>query len=152
MKIGFIKSVILSAISLVVSYAALGQSAPTLSLSAASTHVPVVQGTSATDVFTVTTGGSFAGNVNFTVAGLPSGVTGSWSSNPITPVSGTGSSTLKLAASTAATVNWFTFTVTAAGDGLSVTWTYTVEIEQAPGMTMQVSNTALSMTSLGFGP
>jgi hypothetical protein len=149
MKIGFIKSVILSAISLVVSYAALGQSAPTLSLSAASTHVPVVQCTSATDVFTVTTGGSFAGNVNFTVAGLPSGVTGSWSSNPITPVSGTGSSTLKLAASTAATVNWFTFTVTAAGDGLSVTWTYTVEIEQAPGMTMQVSNTALSMTSLG---
>jgi hypothetical protein len=149
MKIGFIKSVILSAISLVVSYAALGQSAPTLSLSAASTHGPVVHGTSATDVFTVTTGGSFAGNVNFTVAGLPSGVTGSWSSNPITPVSGTGSSTLKLAASTAATVNWFTFTVTAAGDGLSVTWTYTVEIEQAPGMTMQVSNTALSMTSLG---
>ncbi|MGD0940011.1 MAG: hypothetical protein ABR905_09880 [Terracidiphilus sp.] len=49
--------------------------APTLNFSPAVTHLPVVQGGSATDVFTFTAGGSFHGTVGLAISGLPSGVT-----------------------------------------------------------------------------
>ena len=56
--------------------------APTLTYSPALTHIPLLQGQTATDVFTFTTGGSFQGNVTVAVSGLPTGVTGYWSQSP----------------------------------------------------------------------
>ncbi|MGD0940012.1 MAG: hypothetical protein ABR905_09885 [Terracidiphilus sp.] len=44
---------------------------PTLNFSPAVTHLPVVQGGSATDVFTFTGGGSFQGTVGLAISGLP---------------------------------------------------------------------------------
>jgi len=122
---------------------------PTLTFSPALTQIPVMQGTSATDAFTFTTGGGFTGSVSLALTGLPSGVTYSWSQNPVSISSNAGASQLKLTASSTAVVNWFTFTVTATGDGLTVTRNYTVEVGQAPGFNMSVVNTTVSLTSLG---
>ncbi len=123
--------------------------APTLSFSPASTHVPVIQGAQATDLFTFTSTGSFHGAVTLTISGLPSFVTASWSSDPVTLASSTGSSTLTLAPSATATVNAFMFTVTASGDGLTVSRNYTVEVEPAIGVQAQLSNSALTIEPQG---
>ncbi len=123
--------------------------APTLNLSTATTHVPLVQGASASDLFTLTSGGSFQGNVTMAVSGLPSGVTGSWSSSTVTPASGTGSSTLTLVASPSAISNWFSFTVTATGDGLTATQSYVVEVKPSTGVQIQLSQTSLSIEPQG---
>ena len=122
---------------------------PTLAFSPVLTHLPVVQSSSATDVFNFTTGGSFHGAISLTVSGLPSGVTASWSSNPVTVSGGAGSSTLTLSANGSVTPNWYSFTVTAAGDGLSVSWAYTVEVEPTIGVTMQLSQRALIIEPQG---
>lgn len=122
---------------------------PTLSIAPALTRIPVVQGTSASDVFTVATGGSFQGNANLSVSGLPSGVTGTWSNSTVTPASGSGSSTLTLSATSAAKVSSVSFTVTATGSGLTVAKSYTVAIGQAPGILVGYSNASLSMSSMG---
>ena len=122
---------------------------PTLKLSPASwTQVPVVQGASATAVFNVTSGGSFQGNVTLTIAGLPSGVTVSWSSDPVTLTSGAGASTLTLTASATAKVSSTTFTVTASGDGVSMYQNYIVQVLHAPGVQLTSSLQGLSMWSM----
>lgn len=118
---------------------------PTLILSPALTHLPVIQGSTATDVFTLTGGGSFHGAVTLSVSGLPAGVSASWSSNPVTLTAAGGSSTLTLTASTSATVNWFKYTVTANGNGVMVATDYTVEVEPLIGLQVQLSNSALSL-------
>jgi hypothetical protein len=125
--------------------------APTLTFAPALTTVPVVQGATATDAFTITGGGSYQGPVSLSVAGLPTGVTASWSKSTVNLVSNSGSSTLTLTAASSAAVNYFNFTVTATGDGLTVTKTYTVHVVQAPGMKMTLNTTSLSMTSMGTG-
>ena len=122
---------------------------PTLYFSAALTHVPIKQGAKATDLFNFQGGGSFHGPVTLTISGLPSFVTASWSSDPVTLVSGTGFSTLRLAPSATATVNWFGFTVTASGDGLTVSRNYVVEVSPAIGAQVQLSNSALSIEPQG---
>ncbi len=119
--------------------------APTLSFSPASTHVPIKQGAEAKDLFTFTSTGSFHGAVTLTISGLPSFVNAWWSSDPVTLASGTGSSTLTLAPSATATVNAFMFTVTASGDGLTVSRNYTVEVEPAIGVQTLLSNSALTI-------
>ncbi len=121
---------------------------PTLAFSPADSAVVVRQGESASDVFTIKTGGSFQGDVKVTVSGLADGVGGSWSSTTVTMNSGTGSSTLILKPSLAAQVRSSGFTVTASGDGLSLSRAYPISVEQAPGVTMKLSHQSLSMQSM----
>jgi hypothetical protein len=126
-------------------------SSPTLTFSPALSTVPVLQGASATDVFTFTGGGSYNGPVSLAIAGLPSGVTASWNNSTVNLVSNSGSATLTLVAAPSAAVNYFNYTVTATGDGLTVTKTSTVHVVQAPNMTIGLSTSNLSMTSMGSG-
>jgi hypothetical protein len=125
--------------------------APTLTLSAASTKVTTGQGGSVANVFSVVTGGSFHGPVTLSLSGLPSTVTASWTSSSFTPATAvsTTNSVLTLAASPTLAPNWYNFSVTAAGDGLSVTWNYTLIVNQSPGITAAVSMTSFGMTSMG---
>ena len=122
---------------------------PALTFSPAATHVPVMQGTSANDLFTFTMGANFTGTISLSVTGLPGGVLASWSSDSVAMSAGSGTSTLTLSASPTATTNWFSFKVTATGDGLTTSNTYVVEVQQAPGMTMNVSQTSMGMPSMG---
>jgi hypothetical protein len=118
---------------------------PTLRMSPVLTHVPVKQGESATDQFTFVAGGSYHGQLALAVSGLPTGVTGTWSSPELPISAGAGSSTLMLTASASAVVNWFHFTVTASGDGLTISTVYTVEVEPIIGFRMALSNTAVNI-------
>lgn len=104
-----------------VTYALTVTQPPTLTLTAASTSVPLVVGGSGAVKLTTATGGSFAGTIGFTVSGLPSGVTASWSANSITPAAsvGTATTTLTLTASASARIGPAGIVVTAAGDGLT---------------------------------
>jgi hypothetical protein len=125
--------------------------APTLNFSAASTKVTTVQGAGIGDVFTFVTGGSFQGPVTLSIAGLPSAVTAAWSSSSFTPASAVSStaSTLTLTPSATLAPNWYNYSVTASGDGLSVTWNYTLIVSQAPGVTASVNLGSFTMLSMG---
>ena len=123
---------------------------PTIAFSPASwTKFPVAQGAKADVVFLVTTGSSFQGNVTMSVTGLPSGVTGSWKSNPITPVSNTASPELILTASAAADLGQTQISVIASGSGATLVRNYWLSVEPGPGVNVSLSHSKLSMTSMG---
>jgi uncharacterized membrane protein len=134
-----------------VSYALTVSAPPTLTLSAGSSAVTMVQGASGQVSFTADTGGSFTGNVSLSLSGLPSGLTASWSANPVSPASGSASAsaTLTLAAGASTAVGSSTLTVTASGDGLTATSKVTLQVTQGPSFTLAASPTAVSMQSLG---
>jgi hypothetical protein len=120
---------------------------PTLTLTASSTKLVVLQTDSIANIFTIATGGSFHGPVTLSVSGLPSGVTGKLSKSTFTPASATSSTTATLTFSVGSAVSpqWYRYTVTAAGDGLSVTWTYTLIVDPLIGMSSSVSSPALDV-------
>jgi hypothetical protein len=72
----------------------------------------------------------FAGNVTFSVSGLPSGVTALWNPNPTT-----GTSTLTLTTSSSATPGTSTLTITGTSGYLKATTTLSLTVE-APGFTV----------------
>jgi hypothetical protein len=83
----------------------------------------------ASQVISLTGGGSFHGTVAVSVSGLPPYLTAAWSSNPVTlNSSNSGTSTMTLTASmvtqgaaqVTVTPGTYTVTVTATGDGLTV--------------------------------
>jgi hypothetical protein len=121
--------------------------APTLTLSAASSSLTLNQGTAGTVGLTATTGGSFTGNISFSVAGLPAGVTAQWSANPLSPSATTAGSseTLTLTATPTATAGSATVTITAAGDGLTASQTVTLKVQAAPSLTVTPAATTLSV-------
>jgi subtilase family serine protease len=122
---------------------------PVLVLSANSSVVTVAQGASNTAGFSVSTGGSFSGNVSLSVSGLPAGMTAQWSANPLTPASSdsTNQATLTLTAANSAAVAATQLVITAAGDGLVSSQAVTLQVQQAPGIQLTVSPSALSVLS-----
>jgi subtilase family serine protease len=103
---------------------------PTLALTATAQTAAIPDGGSAMIRFSAVTGGSFTGDVSFSVSGLPGGVTAAWSTNPLTPSSSasTNNVSLKLTAAQGAPNGSSTVVVTAAGDGLTATQTITVTV------------------------
>ena len=102
-----------------------GPKAPSFTLSASPGYLTIYTGSIGTSTITVNGWGGFTGSVNLSVSGLPSGVTATWSTNPTT-----GTSVLKLAASSSAntnTVNPTLLTIT----GTSGTLTATIYINLA---------------------
>jgi hypothetical protein len=88
-----------------------------------------VSQTTAQQLFTFTGGGSYRGPVTLSVSGLPSYVTASWSSNPVSlNGSNIGTSTLTISVGqtalqgsiTTVAPGTYSFNVTATGDGLTV--------------------------------
>jgi uncharacterized membrane protein len=118
---------------------------PALAISAASTALSAMQGKTGSVVVSVAGNGTYSGPVSLTVSGLPSGVTASWSSNPVTLSGENGSSTLTLLASSAATVGSATVKITANGDGLTATKQVTLAVAQAPALTVGTAFTSLSL-------
>jgi pseudomonalisin len=103
----------------------------TLTLNAASTSTAVVQGGSATIGFRAVTGGSFAGSLSYSLAGLPAGITANWSNNPATATVGTNSEMLTLTASSTATAGSATVVVTVTGDGLTASKSIPILVQTA---------------------
>jgi pseudomonalisin len=121
---------------------------PTLSLSEAASSVSLVRGQSATLAVTATTGGSFTGTVTFAAAGMPSGVTATFSPATFTG-SGSGShtATLTLKAATTAVLTASSMTITASGDGLKATAAASVQVNPAAGISLSLSPASVSMKS-----
>ncbi len=102
----------------------------TLALTSVVQSVTIAAGGSVTMQFTAITGGSFAGNVSFSVSDLPGGVTAAWSENPLIPASSasTNSASLKLTAAPDAAPSSTSIVVSATGDGLTAEQTITVTV------------------------
>jgi len=96
-----------------------GTPSPSFTLAASPATLSIVQGGSATDTITVTPTGGFTGTVSINSAtGLPSGVTATGCTTPIT---GNGSCTLTLTASSTATAGAATVAVSGNSGNLTAT-------------------------------
>lgn len=114
---------------------------PTFTLSGPYNVINVGQGGSATGSIAVNPEYGFAGYVNLSVSGLPSGVTATFSSNPV--VSG---STMTLTASSTAVLGQYTVMVTGTSGDQTVTTPVTVGV-YTPAFTV----TSYSNISMGQG-
>jgi subtilase family serine protease len=108
---------------------------PTLSVAVAPDSVALTAGGAAVVAVTVTTGGSFAGPVAFSLSGARAGVAGKWSTTTFTPTPSASSTTISLTftATARAEQGASTYIVTATGDGLTATRAFTVKIASAQG-------------------
>jgi hypothetical protein len=104
--------------------------APTFLLSASPNTLALNLGSSGTSAISVTAQYGFKGSVDLSVAGLPSGVTASFS-----PTSTTGASTLTLTASSTATGGTSTLTITGTSGDLTETTTLSLSIH-GPSFTL----------------
>ena len=91
----------------------------------------VAQGNSTTYTVTVTPQNGFTGSVNLSIAGLPTGATGSFSPNPIVITGSAVTSTLTVATSASTPTGTSRFTVTAASGTLSHTATADLTVTPA---------------------
>jgi subtilase family serine protease len=102
---------------------------PAFSVSASPTSVTVTQGGSGTSTITVTSTGGFNSATTLSASGLPSGVTATFSTNPVTPpANGSATSTLTLTASASATVGTATVTITGTSGSTSHTATISLTV------------------------
>ena len=119
------------------------------SLSASPNSVSVVQGNSVTSTITETDLNGYAGTVNLSASGLPSGVAASFSPNPTT-----GSSRLTLTASSTAAVGTATVTVTGTDStivGDTLVHSTTVSLTVASAADFSVAATPGSQTVAAGG-
>ena len=132
-----------------VSYALTVTATPTLTLTAASSSLTVLTGSSGKVSLTVATGGSYSGQVDFLISGLPTGVTASWSANPLTPAASpsSNSETLTLAAASSAALKTSTLAITASGDGLVASQNIALTVQQPAGVQLSASPASVSMLS-----
>ena len=87
--------------------------APNFTIGASPSSVAVTQGGTGTSTVTITSQNSFNSATTLSAAGLPSGVTAAFSTNPVTPpANGSATSTLTFTASASAAVGTATVTVT----------------------------------------
>ncbi len=127
----------------------LAVAAPTFTLDGCC-GVSVGQGSSATDTVWIYPQYGFSGSVNLSVSGLPSGVTASFSPNPVS-VSGTtysSASTLTLTASSAATPGQYTLTITGTSGSIIATTTVSLGV-YAPAFTMSSASIYIGQGTTG---
>lgn len=115
---------------------------PNYSLSAAPGSVTVNRGASGSTTISIARTGGFTGSVAFSVSGLPSGVTASF-----TPTSTTGNSvTLALNASSTATLGAATLTVTGTSGALSRTTNVALTVSQTTQPDFSLAASPASVT------
>ena len=112
----------------------------TITVSAAPTTVSVpVEGNGSVAVTVARVG--FAGPISLALTGLPAGVTGSWSANPV--AAGATSATLTLTAGATAAVGTAPLTVRASGSGvIDATTSLSLAVTPKPAITLTVTNPA----------
>ena len=121
--------------------------APNFSLSASPASVAVTQGNSGTSTITITSTGGFNSATTLSASGLPSGVTATFSTNPVTPpANGTATSTLTLTASSSATVGMATVTITGVSGSITQTTTIALTVNSSATKNFTLSLSPSSFT------
>jgi pseudomonalisin len=100
---------------------------PSLAISPQSRYIAVLLGTSTSFQVAVTTGGSFSGNIALSIAGLPNGVTASWSQSQLP---GAGTTTLTLSAGINASLGSHPVIIQAQGDGVIATAQFSLAVDE----------------------
>ena len=118
--------------------------APTLTATATSTSLSLAPKGTVTDVINLARNAVFSGTITLAVSGLPTGVTATWTNNPISLSGLTGTSTLTLTASATATAGLSTITVKTTGGGLTVTQNLSLTVTAPASLT--ITPAASSMT------
>jgi subtilase family serine protease len=120
---------------------------PNFTISASPASVTVNQGASGTSTITITSQNSFNSATTLSATGLPSGVTATFSTNPVTPpANGSATSTLTLTASASATVGTATVTVTGTSGSTTHSTTITLTVNSSSGS----PNFTLSLSPSSF--
>jgi subtilase family serine protease len=101
-----------------------------LAASTALAAVGLGKGKSVSDPITISTANTFHTAVGLAITGLPTGVSATWSVNPVTPdgTTGIGSATLTLQSASTAPLETKAATVTATGGGISVTKSISIKV------------------------
>lgn len=116
---------------------------PDFSVTATPSSQNVAPGKSTSYTVNVTPSGGFTGSVSFSVAGLPSGATGSFTPSS---VSGSGSSTLTVNASTSTPAGTYPLTITATSGSL----THTAQVNlSVADFSISVSPSSQTLTAAG---
>jgi subtilase family serine protease len=122
-------------------------SSPNFSVSASPASVTVTQGSSGTSTITITSTGGFNSATTLSASGLPSGVTATFSTNPVTPpANGSATSTLTLTAFASATVGTATITIT----GTSGSTSHSTTISLTVNASSATANFTLSLSPSSF--
>jgi hypothetical protein len=116
-------------------------SAGDYTLSASPASQTVTAGTGTSYAVSVVPSGGFNGAVSFSVSGLPTGATGSFSPNPSAT-----SSTLSVSTTTAVAAGSYTLTITGTSGTLSHTTTVTLVVNAAPNPDFTITATPASRT------
>jgi subtilase family serine protease len=128
---------------------------PNFSVSASPASLTVTQGASGTSAITVTSSGGFNSATTLSATGLPTGVTATFSTNPLTPAAnGSVSSTLTLTASATATVGAATVTITGTSGSLTHSTTIALTVNASSGtknFTVAISPSSLTIDQRGSG-
>ena len=125
---------------------------PNFTIAASPTSLSVAQGSSGSSTITIASQNSFNSATTLTVSGLPTGVTATFSTNPVTPpANGSATSTLTLAASSTATAGTATITVTGTSGSLthSATITLTVTSTGTANFTLSLSPSSFTVDEGG---
>jgi hypothetical protein len=132
--------------SLLVSHWSDGIAAPAFQVTPTASSLSVTAGSSNSDTLNVAVSGGFSAAVAFSVSGLPAGVIGAFTP-PRLPAPGSGSSVLKLAATSAAKAGVYAVTVTAAGGSVTHNVSLSVTIAPAPTFTLTPSATSIGVAA-----
>ncbi len=116
---------------------------PGFYVSASPGSVSILQGNSGSSTISTSVFGGFNSSISLSVSGAPTGVTASFTSNPIA-APGTGSSTLNIGVASTVTPGTYPLTVTATGGGITNTTTVslTVTAPNSGSFTISVSPTS----------
>jgi hypothetical protein len=117
---------------------------PNFTIGASPSSVAVTQGGTGTSAVTITSQNSFNSATTLSAAGLPTGVTAAFSTNPVTPpANGSATSTLTFTASASATVGTATVTVTGTSGSLTHSTTIALAVNSSAGLQTATYNSTL---------
>ena len=116
---------------------------PDFSILATPSSQTVTQGSGTSYGITVTASGGFSGAVGFSVAGLPSGASASFSPNSVT---GSGSSTMSVTTSSSTPQGTYTLTITGTSGNLTHSVTVSLQVNAATSGTFSLGASASTIT------
>ena len=118
--------------------------APNFTISASPASLSVQQGNQGTSTITTAISGGFNSAITLSASGAPSGITVSFSTNPI-PAPGSGSSTMTITVDAGTATGTYPITVTGNGGGIQQSTTVTLTVTAAPNFTISASPASLSV-------